>query len=142
MIASGQMAITWSGLSIGGCGRSTPPCLASRANIGRVPSSLRAITRQQWITLFAAQAGYMLDAMDVLLFVFAVNVLREEFHLSATQAGLVSTCTLACSAIGGIAFGIFMDRFGRARALIWSIIIYSVASAGTALSWNLASLLF
>jgi hypothetical protein len=37
------------------------------------------ITRQQWLTLFAAQAGYMLDAMDVLLFVFAVNVLRDQF---------------------------------------------------------------
>lgn len=110
--------------------------------MGRKPEQHRNLTRQHWLTLFAAQAGYMLDAMDVLLFVFAVNVLRSEFHLTATQAGLVSTCTLACSAAGGIAFGVFMDRFGRARALIWSIVIYSVASAGTALSWNLASLLF
>ena len=28
------------------------------------------------------------------------------------------------------------------KALVWSILIYSLASAGTALSWNLASLLF
>jgi MFS family permease len=100
------------------------------------------ITRQQWLTLFAAQAGYMLDAMDVLLFVFAVNVLRDQFHLSATQAGLVSSFTLAFSAVGGIGFGILSDRIGRAKSLIWSIVIYSVASAGTALSWNLGSLLF
>jgi MFS family permease len=100
------------------------------------------ITRQQWLALFAAQAGYMLDAMDVLLFVFAVNVLRDEFHLSATQAGLVSSCTLAFSALGGIGFGILSDRIGRAKSLVWSIVIYSVASAGTALSWNLMSLLF
>jgi MFS family permease len=100
------------------------------------------ITRQQWLTLFAAQAGYMLDAMDVLLFVFAVNVIRDQFHLSATQAGLVSSFTLAFSAVGGIGFGILSDRVGRAKSLIWSILIYSVASAGTAMSWNLASLLF
>ena len=100
------------------------------------------ITRQQWLTLFAAQAGYMLDAMDVLLFVFAVNVIRDQFHLSATQAGLVSSFTLMFSAVGGIGFGILSDRVGRARALVWSILIYSVASAGTAMSWNLASLLF
>ncbi len=104
--------------------------------------NLRGVGRQQWIVLFAAQAGYMLDAMDVLLFVFAVNVLREQFHLSAGQAGLVSSCTLAFSAIGGIGFGILSDRIGRARSLVWSIVIYSVASAGTALSWNLASLIF
>src|SRR5580704_1628255 len=103
---------------------------------------LRAITRQQWITLFAAQSGYMLDAMDVLLFVFTINVLRTEFHLSAAQAGLVSSFTLAFSAAGGIVFGVLSDRIGRARALIWSILIFSAASAGTALSWNLASLLF
>ena len=103
---------------------------------------MRSITRQQWIALFAAQAGYMLDAMDVLLFVFTVNILRGEFHLSAAQAGLVSSFTLIFSAAGGILFGILSDRMGRARTLIWSILIFSFASAGTAMSWNLASLLF
>jgi MFS family permease len=103
---------------------------------------MRSITRQQWIALFAAQAGYMLDAMDVLLFVFTVNVLRAEFHLTAAQAGLVSSFTLAFSAAGGIAFGVLSDRLGRARMLTWSIVIFSVASAGTAFSGNLASLLF
>lgn len=104
--------------------------------------SLREITRQQWMALFAAQAGYMLDAMDVLLFVFTVNVLRGEFHLSAAQAGLVSSFTLAFSAAGGIVFGVLSDRMGRARTLMWSILIFSVASAGTALSGSLGSLLF
>ncbi len=105
-------------------------------------SAFRGITGQQWLALFAAQAGYMLDAMDVLLFVFAVNVLRGQFHLTAAQAGMVSTFTLAFSAVGGIAFGILSDRMGRAKSLLWSVAIYSVASAGTALSWNLASLIF
>ena len=84
----------------------------------------------------------MLDAMDVLLFVFAVNSIRSQFGFSAAQAGLASSFTLAFSAAGGIGFGILSDRIGRAKCLIWSIIIYSVASAGTAMSWNLASLLF
>jgi len=106
------------------------------------PVSLRDITRRQWLTLFSAQAGYMLDAMDVLLFVFAVNALRDHFGLSAAQAGLVSSFTLAFSALGGIVFGVLSDRVGRARIMIVSIVIYSVASAGTALSWNLATLLF
>jgi len=105
-------------------------------------TSLRDINNEQWLNLFAAQAGYMLDAMDVLLFVFAVNVLREQFHLSAAEAGLVSSSTLAFSAIGGIVFGALSDRIGRAKSMLWSIVIYSVASAGTATSWGLGSLLF
>ena len=100
------------------------------------------VTRQQWTALFAAQAGYMLDAMDVLLFVFAVNAIRDQFGFNAAEAGMISSITLAFSAVGGIVFGILSDRIGRARALFWSVIIYSVCSAGTALSWNLASLLF
>lgn len=100
------------------------------------------VTHQQWFALFAAQAGYMLDAMDVLLFVFAVNSLRDQFGFSAAQAGLASSLTLAFSAVGGIVFGILSDRIGRVKALFWSVIIYSICSAGTAMSWNLASLLF
>jgi MFS family permease len=100
------------------------------------------ITGEQWLTLFAAQIGYMLDAMDVLLFVFAVNAIRDQFGFSAAEAGLISSFTLAFSALGGIGFGLLSDRIGRARSLVWSILTYSLASAGTALSWNLVTLAF
>jgi MFS family permease len=100
------------------------------------------ITKQQWRVLFAAQAGYMLDAMDVLLYVFALNSLRAEFHLLNAQAGLVSSVTLICSAAGGIAAGILADRFGRTRLLAATILLYSLASGGTALATGLGSLLF
>jgi MFS family permease len=100
------------------------------------------IGNQQWRALFAAQAGYMLDAMDVLLYVFAVNTLKAEFHLSNAQAGLVSSSTLICSAIGGIACGVLADRIGRTRTLVYTILLYSLASGGTALSVGLWSLIF
>ena len=101
-----------------------------------------AITRRQWRALFAAQSGYMLDATDVLLYVFALNTLRAEFGLSNAQAGLVSSVTLVTSALGGVVFGILSDRVGRMRTLVYTILLYSVASAGTALSTSLTSLLF
>jgi MFS family permease len=96
---------------------------------------------QQWRALFAAQTGYMLDAMDVLLYVFAVNTLKAEFHLTNAQAGLVSSATLICSAIGGIACGVLADRVGRTKTLVYTILLYSLASGGTALSTGLASLI-
>jgi MFS family permease len=108
---------------------------------GITQPTLRDIDSQQWLALFAAQAGYMLDATDVLLFVFAVNAIARDFGLSSAQAGLVSSSTLAFSSIGGIVFGILSDRLGRARCLIWSILIYSFASAGSAFSTGLFSLL-
>jgi MFS family permease len=85
--------------------------------------------------------GYMLDAMDVLLYVFAVQALRAEFRLSNAEAGLVSSATLVFSAVGGIAAGILSDRIGRRRTLIYTILIYSLASGGSATSRGLIGLL-
>jgi len=92
--------------------------------------------------LLAAMAGFALDAMDVLLYVFALQTLRSEFGMSNADAGLVSSVTLITSAAGGIGAGILADRFGRKRLLIVTILIYSIASAGTALSGSFWQLVF
>ena len=68
--------------------------------------SFSDISRSQWNTLFAAQAGWMLDAMDAMLYSFALTTLMKEFSLSSTQAGSVASATLLTAAIGGIGFGI------------------------------------
>jgi MFS family permease len=86
--------------------------------------------------------GFMLDAMDVLLYVFALQTLRSEFGLSNAQAGAVGSATLLTSAAGGLLFGLLADRIGRKRCLIYTILLYSFASAGTASAGGLAGLLF
>ncbi len=90
------------------------------------------ISRAQWNTLFAAQAGWMLDAMDAMLYSFALTTLMREFSLSSAQAGSVASATLLTAAIGGIGFGILADRIGRKTALSLTLLLYSIASAGTA----------
>lgn len=100
------------------------------------------ITRQQWRSLASANVGFMLDAADVFLYVFALNRIRAEFHLSNGQAGLVATITLISAASAGIVGGFLADRIGRVRMLVYTILIYSVGSAGTALSSGFASLIF
>ena len=90
------------------------------------------ISRAQWNTLFAAQAGWMLDAMDAMLYSFALTTLMREFALTSAQAGSVASATLLTAAIGGIGFGILADRIGRKTALSLTLLLYSLASAGTA----------
>jgi MFS family permease len=78
--------------------------------------------------------------MDVLLLVFALQSIRLEFGLTNAQAGALGSATLIASAAGGIVAGFFSDRFGRMRTLIITVLIYSLASAGTATSqtvWQL-----
>jgi MFS family permease len=99
------------------------------------------LTERKWIALWAAFFGYMLDAMDVLLYVFAIQTLKTEFHMTNAMAGAASALTLILSAAGGIASGILSDRLGRRRVMIWSILIYSLASGGTATSRSIAELM-
>ena len=79
--------------------------------------------------------------MDVLLYVFALQTLRGAFGLSNAQAGLISSATLATSAIGGIVAGVLSDRFGRRRLLVWTILLYSLGSLATATSHTLLELM-
>ena len=101
----------------------------------------RTITREQWRVLLAAKLGWMLDAMDFLLFVMAIGRLKEYFHFDDATAGLLGTITLLVSAAGGLFFGAVADRFGRARALIFTILVFSLGSLGAATSQTLTQLL-
>jgi len=92
----------------------------------------RTVTGRQWATLAAAALGWLLDAMDVMLYAFALTAVRAEFSLTAAGAGALASVTLVTSAAGGIAFGVIADRFGRARSLAWSILVYSVFTGLTA----------
>ncbi len=100
----------------------------------------RDITPAQWKTLWAALLGWMLDGMDIMLYAFALSSIRAEFHLSAAGAGALASVTLVASAFGGVLFGFLADRIGRARALIYSILTYSVFTALTATSRGVADL--
>jgi MFS family permease len=103
---------------------------------------MEGVDRKAWRALFAAQLGWMLDAMDFLLFTFAVVPIQQEFGLSkATMGGLTSVALIA-SAAGGIGFGRLADRSGRGRAMTLSILLYSGATAGLATSgalWQLVA---
>ena len=98
------------------------------------------VTRDQWRALAAAKLGWMLDAMDFLLYVMAIGQLKEYFGFNDATAGLLGTVTLITSAVGGIVFGIVADRAGRTKALMATILIFSVCSLGAATSqtfWQL-----
>ena len=73
--------------------------------------------------------GWLLDSFDVMLYALVLATLMVDLNMSTTTGGSLASVTLAASAVGGIFFGVFADRFGRVRALIWSILIYSVFTA-------------
>lgn len=100
----------------------------------------RDVGPREWRALIAAGSGWMLDAMDVMLYAFALGAIRDEFGLSGAQAGALASVTLLSSAFGGIGFGILADRYGRARMLQIAILVYSFATALTATAGSVATL--
>lgn len=99
------------------------------------------IGKRQWKALFAAQFGWMLDAMDIMFYAFALVSIQSEFRLTSAQAGAVASLTLLASAFGGIFFGALADRVGRVRTLVLAILGYSVFTALTATAQSVAALL-
>ena len=102
----------------------------------------RTVTREQWRVLLAAKFGWMLDAMDFMLYTMAVGQLRIYFGFGDDTAGMLGTVTLVMSGVGGAIFGYVADRFGRTRALMGTILIFSFASLGAATSQTVLQLLF
>ncbi|HSL20449.1 MAG TPA: MFS transporter [Vicinamibacterales bacterium] len=91
--------------------------------------------------LVAAGFGWMLDAFDVMLYALVLASLMTDLGIPKTTAGLLGSITLIASAAGGLLFGVVADRFGRTRALMGSILIYSVFTAACGLAqtiWQLA----
>ena len=101
----------------------------------------RTITPDQWRVLAAAKLGWMLDAMDFMLYAMAIGQLRAHFGINDAVAGLLGTVTLVMSGVGGIIFGVVADRLGRTRALMATILVFSLASLGASTSQTLVQLL-
>lgn len=99
------------------------------------------ITSTQKRTLLAAALGWGLDGFDVMLYSnIAVRVMADLGITSKSLTGLPNTFMLLASGIGGILFGFIADRIGRKKALMLSILTYSVCSFGSGLSTSLVVL--
>jgi MFS family permease len=118
------------------------PALASSRSTKRVlglewPTH---VTRAERSSLVAGGLGWMLDAMDVMLYSLVLSHLMRELGMGKATAGALNSLTLLASALGGILFGFYADRVGRTRALMLSILVYSVASGACGLSRTVVEL--
>ena len=94
-------------------------------------------------TLVAAALGWGLDGFDVMLYSnVQVRVMQSLGIASKSLAGLPNTFMLLASGLGGILFGFIADRLGRKKALMLSILTYSLCSLGSGLSTSIVMLVF
>src|SRR5256714_2613595 len=98
------------------------------------------VSSAQRRTLVAAALGWMLDAFDVMLYSLVITFIMRDLHMSKQSAGLLNSLTLLASGIGGVMFGFIADRIGRTKALMLSILTYSVCSFASGLATSIAML--
>ncbi len=105
----------------------------------------RELTSYQRLVLAVAWLGWVFDSMDATIYNLVLTpALRELLGAQATPAsigrygGVILAVFLVGWAAGGILFGIAADRFGRARTLVFTILIYALFTgmAGLSRSWR------
>jgi MFS family permease len=116
---------------------------------GAIPPARPPFASLEWLTraseaqrrsLVAGGLGWMLDAMDVMLYSMILAHLMRDLGMGKATAGLLNSLTLLASAGGGLLFGFLADRMGRTRSLMLSILVYSAASGACGLSSTIAQL--
>jgi MFS family permease len=110
--------------------------------------TITQVTSAQKRTLLAAALGWGLDGFDVLLYsnvqvkaMASLGIFPTDIHYKAIS-GLPNAFMLLASGIGGVLFGFIADRIGRTKALMLSILTYSLCSLGSGLSTSIVTLIF
>ena len=85
----------------------------------------------KWLALAAAVLGWMFDGLEMGLFPLVGRPALTEMLGGANIGpwfGAIIAVFLVGAALGGIALGWLGDRIGRTRAMVWSVLAYSVFS--------------
>ena len=108
-----------------------------------IPSRLDRLPWGRFHTLVVIALGitWILDGLEVTLAGAIAPALKESprLHFSNADVGLASSAYLAGAVLGALFFGWLTDRLGRKRLFFVTLAVYLVATATTALSWNLWS---
>ncbi|NKJ49236.1 MFS transporter [Burkholderia sp. SG-MS1] len=96
---------------------------------------------QRLAIIVSCMLGFALDLYDVLIMPFLMPSIQRSMHIELGEVASITTVTLIGSVIGGGVFGWFGDRIGRKSALQWTLVVFALASVGSAFAWNFLSLL-
>lgn len=83
------------------------------------------LSPQQRNSLLAAGLSWLFSGFAVMLYSALLPQLLPALHMTKSTAGLLNALMLVATGLGSFVFGIFADRFGRKRSLIYSILTFT-----------------
>src|SRR5690349_25090887 len=111
----------------------------------------RSLNRYHWFVLGVAALGWLFDCLDQQLFnaarVPAMRALLNTKDMGEVTrfGGYATSIFLMGWATGGLIFGVLGDRIGRAKTMLWTILVYSVFTGLSAMAkgfWDFAAYRF
>ncbi|WP_313814661.1 MFS transporter [Glutamicibacter sp.] len=78
--------------------------------------------------VFMILLGVFFDALEQNAVGITGPILRESWGLDASSIGFLNTMTFTATALGRIATGLIVDRFGRRNMLTVNLIVFAVGS--------------
>jgi AAHS family 4-hydroxybenzoate transporter-like MFS transporter len=90
-----------------------------------------------WVAIAMAMV-LIADGFDIILLGYVAPAVAAEFNLASGGVGAVLTASLIGVAIGGFAGGYLGDRFGRRTLIIFSLLLFGLATLLSALAEGIA----
>ncbi len=98
------------------------------------------MTIMQWRIWSLAAAGKFFEGFVVFMTGVALPLIVRDFHIGATEKGIVSAASLAGILVGAVGLGGLSDYFGRKRMFIAEMIIFCAFLALLVLCTNFTSM--
>ncbi len=108
----------------------------------RIPARMDRLpwSRWHWLVLIGLGTVWILDGLEVTI-VGAIGARLQEpgtLGLSASQLGQAGTAYVLGACCGALFFGYLTDRLGRKRLFIVTLLVYLLATVGTAFAGSFA----
>jgi MFS family permease len=92
------------------------------------------ITPLHWRIMFISGMGFFTDAYDLFIIGVVMSLIKEEWKISATAEGLVTSTALLASAVGALLFGRIADMLGRKRIYGYEVLVLAAGAIASALA--------
>ena len=94
----------------------------------------KKLTRNQWKIFAAATIGDMLDFFDFFLIGIILAFVVKPWNLTFGESGAILLASGIAAPFGSMFWGWIADRIGRRKAMIWTILNFSIPTGLMALA--------